>query len=133
VAKGKGKKQKSRADAVRAAVDQAFTATADRAGVTQKRAQEIADELTHAVGRLRDALDDARPATATDLDALRAEIAALGERVGKLEAAAKPAPRRPSAKAPAARKPAPRKPRSTPASHVPAARAAAKRSPRADS
>jgi polyhydroxyalkanoate synthesis regulator phasin len=134
----------SRAEAVRSAVDQAFQATAGRAEVTGRRAQEIADELAGAVTRLRDVLDDARPVTAADLDALRAEVAsvasdvaALGRRVTALEAE----PQAPAAaKAPAAKRQAPRsagpagkpaakKPagRASAASRVPAARAAARR------
>lgn len=72
----------SRADAVRAAVDQAFQATA---GSTQKRVQEIADDLASSVGRLRDVLDEARPVTGADLEALRADLAALSVRVEALE------------------------------------------------
>jgi polyhydroxyalkanoate synthesis regulator phasin len=130
----------SRAEAVRAAVDQAFQATAGRAEVTGRRAQEIADELAGAVTRLRDVLEDARPVTTTDLDGLRAEVAAvqagvagLGERVAALEAAAA-APAKPVKQAgsrPVApqRKPAAKKPagRASAASRVPAARAAARR------
>ncbi len=85
--KKKDKDKKGRTDAVRAAVDQAFAATAGGAQLTRERAQEIADELAGAVGRLRDALDDARPATAEDLKGLRTELAALGERVARVEAA----------------------------------------------
>jgi hypothetical protein len=130
----------SRAEAVRAAVDQAFQVTAGRAEVTGRRAQEIADELAGAVTRLRDVLDDARPVTSADLDGLRAEVAAvqagvagLGERVEALEAAAaapaKPAKRAGSRPVAPQRKPAAKKPagRASAASRVPAARAAARR------
>jgi polyhydroxyalkanoate synthesis regulator phasin len=143
--KKKSAKQQSRTDAVRAAVDQAFQATADQAEGTQRRVQEIADELTSVAGRLREALDGARPVTATDLDALRADITGLTTRVAALEAAAakpvpaarKPAARRPAAARSATAKPAARKPAAakaagarstTAASKVPAARAAARRS-----
>jgi polyhydroxyalkanoate synthesis regulator phasin len=131
----------SRAEAVRSAVDQAFQATAGRAEVTGRRAQEIADELAGAVTRLRDVLDDARPVTAADLDALRAEVAsvasdvaALGQRVTALEAepqapAAAKAKRQAPRSAGPAGKPAAKKPagRASAASRVPAARAAARR------
>jgi hypothetical protein len=130
----------SRAEAVRAAVDQAFQVTAGRAEVTGRRAQEIADELAGAVTRLRDVLDDARPVTSADLDGLRAEVAAvqagvagLGERVAALEAAAaapaKPAKRAGSRPVAPQRKPAAKKPagRASAVSRVPAARAAARR------
>ena len=84
-------KKASRTETVRAAVDQAFQATAqataDAGQLTRGRATEIADELVGNIARLRDALEDARPATADDVKALRTEIAALGERVGRLEIA----------------------------------------------
>jgi len=110
------KKTGTRTDQVRAAVEDALEATSARAERTQKaaqeRAQEAADELAAVFTRLRDAIDDARPVLSGDIDALRAEVNALSDRVAKLE---KPAPAR---RAPA-RKPA--------ASKVPAARAATKR------
>ncbi len=84
-------KTASRAETVRAAVDQAFQATAqatvDAGQLTRGRATEIADELVGNIVRLRDALEDARPATADDIKALRTEIAAVAERVGRLEIA----------------------------------------------
>ena len=83
-------KQSSRTDAVRAAVDQAFQATAQATAgagqLTRGRAAEIADELAGNITRLRHALDDVRPATPDDLKALRIEVAVLAERVGRLEA-----------------------------------------------
>src|SRR4051795_5124596 len=60
-----------RADAVRSAAVQAFQATAGQAGVTRERAQELADDLASAAGRVLGALDDLRPATADDIRALR--------------------------------------------------------------
>lgn len=87
----KKEKPTGRTEAVRAAVDQAFQATAqatvDAGQLTRGRAAEIADELVGNIGRLRDALDDARPATSDDLKALRAAVEALSERVGRLETA----------------------------------------------
>jgi polyhydroxyalkanoate synthesis regulator phasin len=103
------KKQKKRSEQVRTAVDEAFQAAAGQAQVTRDRAQEVVDDLTHAAGRLRDVLEDMRPPSGdelrglkTEITALRNEVKALGERVGKLEK--KPAPRR--ATAAAKRKPA---------------------------
>lgn len=118
----------SRGDTVRGAFDQALQATAEQAEGTQRRVQELADELTTVVGRLRDGLDSARPVTGADLDAVRADIADLADRVAALEAAAKPAGR-PAARKPGAKAPAkkPAKPRPTATSRVPAARAAARR------
>jgi len=114
---------------VRAAVDQAFQATAqatvDAGQLTRGRATEIADELVGNIARLRDALEDARPATAEDIKALRTEIAAVAERVGRLEIAraaaaitgedpaAKPIASKPPPRRPAAAKPKPPAPTKT--------------------
>jgi polyhydroxyalkanoate synthesis regulator phasin len=107
-----------RADAVRGAAVQAFQATAGQAGVTRERAQELADDLASAAGRVIGALDDLRPATADDIRSLREDIRALDGRVAALEAAAaQPAPKRAAQarKAPKAAKPKP-KPKPKPAS-----------------
>jgi polyhydroxyalkanoate synthesis regulator phasin len=77
-----------RADAVRSAAVQAFQATAGQAGVTRERAQELADELVSAAGRVIGALDELRPATTDDVRALRDDLRALEGRVAALEAAA---------------------------------------------
>jgi hypothetical protein len=83
-----------RPDVVRAAVDQAFQAGVGQGGravgSAQERAQELVDELAHAAGRVREALDDLRPPTADDVRALRAELGALERRVAALEDAARP-------------------------------------------
>jgi polyhydroxyalkanoate synthesis regulator phasin len=101
MAKKKGKKEPSRTEAVRSAVDQAFQA--GQSQFSKERAQEIVDELTQAAGRARQALDDLRPPTGDDVRALRDEVAALRARVEALEA--RPAPRRaaPRKKPPAKR------------------------------
>jgi polyhydroxyalkanoate synthesis regulator phasin len=78
--------KQSRADAVRAAAAQAVQSAAGQAQITRERAQELADELTGAATRMRATLDDLRPPTAEDLKRLRAELAALEERVAALEA-----------------------------------------------
>ena len=87
----KSSKRASRTDTVRSAVDQAFQATAqataDAGLLTRGRATEIADELVGNITRLRDALEDARPASTEDLKALRADMAALAERLDRLEGA----------------------------------------------
>jgi polyhydroxyalkanoate synthesis regulator phasin len=81
-----------RADAVRNAAVQAFQSTAGQAGITRERAQDLADELAQAAGRLVGAFDELRPATADDVRSLREQVAALEQRVAALEAAgAKPA------------------------------------------
>ena len=83
-----GKKQQpSRGDAVRAAAAQAIEATAGQAGFTRERAQQLADELVSAAGRVRDTLEDLRPAGSDELLALRERVDALETRVQKLETA----------------------------------------------
>src|SRR3954465_5684786 len=83
-----------RAEAVRSAAVQAFQTTAGQAGITRERAQDLADELVGARGRVIGALDELRPATADDMRAVREQLRALEARVTALEAAAaKPAPR----------------------------------------
>jgi polyhydroxyalkanoate synthesis regulator phasin len=77
-----------RADAVRSAAVQAFQATAGQAGITRERAQELADELVSAAGKMIGALDELRPASADDLRSVRDDLRALEERVAALEAAA---------------------------------------------
>lgn len=96
MAQPKDKRPKTRTDAVRAAVDQAFHATAGQAQVTRERAQEIADELAAAAVRVRDALDDLRPAGSDDLRELTARVSSLEAKVAALESgAAQPARRTP--------------------------------------
>ena len=83
-----GKKQQpSRGDAVRAAAAQAIEATAGQAGFTRERAQQLADELVSAAGRVRDTLEDLRPAGSDELVAVRERVEALEARVQKLETA----------------------------------------------
>jgi polyhydroxyalkanoate synthesis regulator phasin len=77
-----------RAEAVRNAAVQAFQSTAGQAGLTRERAQDLADELSQAAGRLIGAFDELRPATADDVRAVREQVAALEQRVAALEAAA---------------------------------------------
>lgn len=83
---GKQPSPSSRADALRAAVDQAFGATAGQASrVTRDRAADVADELAAAAGRVRDLLDDLRPPNADDLRAVHERLDALEARVRDLE------------------------------------------------
>ena len=85
------KRPPGRAEAVRSAAVQAFQSTAGQAGITRERAQDLADELAQAAGRLIGALDELRPATADDVRSLREQVTALEQRVAALEAAgAKP-------------------------------------------
>jgi polyhydroxyalkanoate synthesis regulator phasin len=90
-------KRAVRVDAVRSAVDQAFSATAGQGAAAaesgRERAQDIVDQLAQAAGRVRDVLDELRPPTGDDLRTLRESVAALEQRVAALEAAqAKPVP-----------------------------------------
>lgn len=79
----------TRAEMVRSAVDDAFAAAAGQAQNTAQstrgRAQDLVDELTQVAGRVQQALDDLRPATADAVRELRAEVRALAERVEALE------------------------------------------------
>jgi polyhydroxyalkanoate synthesis regulator phasin len=81
------KKQQSRSDVVRSAAAQAIEATAGQAGLTRERAQQLADELAHAATRVRETLDELRPAGHDELRVLRERVAALEERVSTLEGA----------------------------------------------
>jgi polyhydroxyalkanoate synthesis regulator phasin len=96
------KNRDSRSDAVRSAVDQAFQATGGGASQARDRAQDLVDELAQAAGRVREALDDLRPASSDEIRGLRADLRALEKRVAALEKApkakgkAKPKPRRSS-------------------------------------
>jgi polyhydroxyalkanoate synthesis regulator phasin len=92
VAKSKDKKDhQARAESVRTAAAQAVAAAAGQAQLTRDRAQEIADELAGAAGRVREALEDLRPSSGDELRDVRARIEALEERVAELERV--PAPR----------------------------------------
>jgi polyhydroxyalkanoate synthesis regulator phasin len=93
-----------RAEAVRNAAVQAFQSTAGQAGITRERAQDLADEVAQAAGRLIGAFDDLRPATADDVRSVREQVAALEQRVAALEDAAAEKP-----KAKAKPKPKPKK------------------------
>jgi cell division septum initiation protein DivIVA len=83
----------SRADAVRSAVDDVFSAAAGQAQSTAQstahsargRAQEIVDEAARAAGRVVGAIDDLRPPTAEEVRALRRAVADLSARVAALE------------------------------------------------
>ena len=108
----------------------------DKTKGTHERVQDIAEDLAHAAGRLRDALDEARPVIAGELDVVRNELAALTARVAALEAAGKRSTATKAAtavKPTTVRKPATRRQPAATASassKVPAARAAAKRAPK---
>jgi polyhydroxyalkanoate synthesis regulator phasin len=78
---------KSRAEQVRAAVEQAFGATAQGAGPVRERAQDLADELAGVASRVREALEELRPPTGDELATLRARVEALERRVAELEGA----------------------------------------------
>jgi polyhydroxyalkanoate synthesis regulator phasin len=98
------KRPASRADAVRGAAVQAFQATAGQAGITRERAQELADELAGAAGRVIGALEELRPATGDDIRSVRDELRALEGRVAALEQAAAAAPAVAKTKTPAPKK-----------------------------
>lgn len=88
---GESDRRAKRVDAVRSAVDQAFSATAGQGAAAaesgRERAQDIVDQLAQAAGRVRDVLDELRPPTGDDLRGLREQLAALEQRVAALERA----------------------------------------------
>ena len=98
MAKKKKDKNAGRADAVRSAVDQAFQATAEQAETARGRAQDIVEEFAQAAGRVREALEDLRPAGHEEIADLRRAVERLDKRVADLEAKKAPA-RRPAARA----------------------------------
>jgi hypothetical protein len=109
------KKNVSRADAVRDAVDQAF-----KAQIPRERISELLDELGSTAGRLRGAVDELRPATEAELKVVRAELKKLTARVAALEEKPTPKPK-PRRRAPAAKSSAAPRPRKPPAGEPPAA------------
>jgi polyhydroxyalkanoate synthesis regulator phasin len=98
VAKNADKQKQTRAESVRAAAAQAFSATAGQAQMTRERAQELADDLAGAASRVRDALDELRPPSGDDVRHLQDEVRNLEARVKALEDERAPAKRRPAAK-----------------------------------
>jgi polyhydroxyalkanoate synthesis regulator phasin len=86
-----GDRRALRVDAVRNAVDQAFSATAGQGAAAaesgRERAQDIVDQLAHAAGRVRGVIDELRPPTGDDLRALSETVAELERRVAALESA----------------------------------------------
>jgi hypothetical protein len=92
-----GKQDRSRAETVIAAVEQAFGGAAQGTVPVRERAQELADELAGAAARFREVLEELRPPSLDELGRLRDRVAELERRVGELEAA-KAAPAAPRAK-----------------------------------
>ncbi len=116
-----------RADQVRSAVEEAFQSAS--AQLTRERAQDIADELSSAAERVREALEQIRPPTGDDVRRLVDRLGALERRVSELEipGRSKPAAKKPAAKKPAAKKPAAKKAAKKPAAKKAAKKPAAKR------
>ncbi len=88
--KDKDKKDSGAADAleaIRSAVERTFQATAEGAAGTQKRTQNLVDEIAGAVARVRDTIEELK--VLDDVRGLRTEIAALSARVSALESAVK--------------------------------------------
>ena len=111
-----------RADQVRSAVEEAFQSASSQ--LTKERAQEIADELSSAADRVREALEQLRPPTGDDVKRMMDRLGALERRVAALEI---PGRSKPAAKKPAARKPARKKPAAKKAAKKPAAKKAARK------
>ena len=109
-----------RADQVRSAVEEAFQSASSQ--LTKERAQEIADELSSAADRVREALEQLRPPTGDDVRRLMDRLGSLEKRVAELEIPGRP---KPAAKKPAAKKPAAKKPAAKKAAKKPAAKKSA--------
>src|SRR3954468_13423322 len=91
-------------DAVRGAVERTFQATAGQTEGARDRGRTLLDEVASAAQRLRESFDDLR--VLEDVRGLRAEIAALDERVSALEKSGAAKPTAAAAQAPPAAKPA---------------------------
>jgi uncharacterized protein (DUF3084 family) len=129
-----GKQDRSRAETVIAAVEQAFGGAAQGTAPVRERAQELADELAGAASRFREVLEELRPPTVDELGRLRDRVAELERRVGELEAAqAKPAASRAKPAAsrakPAASRAKPAATRAKPAASKPKPKSPPKRRP----
>ena len=70
-------------EAVRSAVERTFQATAEGAAGTQKRTQNLVEEIATAAARVKDTIEDLK--VLEDVSGLRTEIAALAARVSALE------------------------------------------------
>ena len=88
--KGKKKKKEERGsapadavEAVRAALERTFQATAEGALGTQRRTRDLIDEVAHAAARIRETID---LGVLEDVRRLRREVEALARRVDALEA-----------------------------------------------
>src|SRR3954469_20457440 len=94
--KEKGKKQKESsnpADALREAVERTFAGAAGGAAGAQKRAQELFDDVTSALNRLRDPRDERR--VLESLETLREQVDGLAA-ASPPSSAGPPPPRTPS-------------------------------------
>ncbi|HVP03178.1 MAG TPA: hypothetical protein VMT10_11455 [Solirubrobacteraceae bacterium] len=98
----------SRAEQVRAAVDQAFHVAGSQ--LTRDRAEQIADDLTSAAQRVRDALEELRPPTSDELRRVADRLEAIEKRLAALETRPPTAPPRRAAPAPSRKPAAQRKP-----------------------
>src|SRR4051812_18675049 len=84
--KEKGKKKKesgSPADTLRDAVERTFAGAASGTAGAQKRAQELFDEVTAAMAKVRDAVDERK--LIDTLEHVRDQVEALARRVAALE------------------------------------------------
>ena len=96
-------------DAVREAVERTLEATRESAQTTRTRAQDAVDEIVRGAEagagavreRVRDVIDERRPATSDDLRELRAELRAIRRRLDAIEErlpASRSAPKRTAAR-----------------------------------
>ncbi len=115
----KQSKPDSRADQVRSAVDQAFQVAGSQ--LTRERAEQIADDLTSAAQRVRDALEELRPPTGDEVRRVGERLDAIEKRLAALEARPAAAPARRAAPATPRKPVGERKPAAKPPARKPAA------------
>ena len=77
--------RKTPQEQVQATLREAVERTVSVGHQTRSRAQDAADELGRAAGRVRQQIEGRAPATHDDLAAIRAELRNLQKRIDKLE------------------------------------------------
>ena len=77
--------RKTPQEQVQATLREAVDRTMSVGQQTRSRAQEAVDDIGKAAGRFRQRIEGRAPATHDDLEAIRAELRNLAERIDKLE------------------------------------------------
>jgi polyhydroxyalkanoate synthesis regulator phasin len=85
----KGSDQRGLSEALRAAIERTFAASADSAAETRERAQELLDEVTRRGREAREAVEGMRLTSRDELRSLEKRLEELSARVEALEAKSK--------------------------------------------